>query len=322
MGIAQQLKILHGRGRNTVSEVYKLPADLSEMDFTKRLALQHRMWKLLVGGLYPPDLAEAVAQLLKREDDARPKVLDVGSGSGIWIVEMAQANPEVDFIGFDLVKNEAIVAPPNCRFIIGDLTGGLPDFQAAFDIVHARSVVGHLLDPTEGLRIIAGCVKPGGLLVLADGDLRVYNSQKHLLHAAVDGEDNAATDRCWFARWAKEWTSQTCPDGYFPIEDRVEQLKQDSGIDLEKAGGVVHRQYFAPVNWPGEGVEHGEELGGIMKLNLTRFVDACKPSFLASGYDPEIVERWISEIQNEMEDGKLRYYCPWHVVSAFRRIYP
>ncbi|KZT25732.1 S-adenosyl-L-methionine-dependent methyltransferase [Neolentinus lepideus HHB14362 ss-1] len=324
MDDAQQLKILHGRGRNTMNEVYKLPADLSEMD---RLALQHRMWKLLVGGLYPPELTEVVAQLLMPQEGSRPKVLDVGSGSGSWIVEMAQANPDADFVGFDLVKSEGIDAPPNCSFIIGDLTGGLPDFQAAFDIVHTRSVVGHLLDPEAGLYIIAGCVKPGGLLIFADGDLCTYDSERRFLQAAVDGEDNAG--RCWFARWSNEWAKQIYPNGRYSMEDRVKYLKKDSRIDPEKAGGVVHRQYFAPVNWPGEGVEHGNEIGQIMKINLTslrvwniwqRFVDACKPSFLASGYDPETVERWVNEIQEEMDGPKLRYYVPWHVTSASRRV--
>jgi hypothetical protein len=84
-----------------ILQEYKLPGDKREMEVrsavlfflrgrtdiisVQRLSLQHRMWRLLVGGLYPSSLDTKVAQLLTADGSSRA-VLDVGCGSGIWLI--------------------------------------------------------------------------------------------------------------------------------------------------------------------------------------------------------------------------------------------
>lgn len=50
----------------------------------QRLGIQHTIWQLLIGGLYPVGVTSQVDNLLKASPERQPVVLDVGCGSAIW----------------------------------------------------------------------------------------------------------------------------------------------------------------------------------------------------------------------------------------------
>lgn len=65
------------------------------------------MLKAALGGLYARPPAPAVRRALSsRKEDGSPMVLDIGTGSGSWVVDMARRYPHAEVIGMDL-------APPN-----------------------------------------------------------------------------------------------------------------------------------------------------------------------------------------------------------------
>ena len=55
-------------------------------NMTQRLDIQHQMWSIMEGGLYPRELEAAVQEALAPRDGHEPTILDIGSGSGIWCV--------------------------------------------------------------------------------------------------------------------------------------------------------------------------------------------------------------------------------------------
>ncbi|KAI8058024.1 S-adenosyl-L-methionine-dependent methyltransferase [Syncephalis plumigaleata] len=75
--------------------------------------------------------------------------LDVGCGTGIWMMEMATQFPDCEFTGIDQVSAQPDdVLPPNCRFVPCDqLAGYLPFTDSCFDYVHQRMLVGSV--PTD-----------------------------------------------------------------------------------------------------------------------------------------------------------------------------
>lgn len=69
------------------------------------------------------------------------QVLDIGTGSGRWAIEVADDYPNACVIGMDLAPIQPQSIPRNCEFIVGDLTQDLDRFDSAsFDLVHSRMV--------------------------------------------------------------------------------------------------------------------------------------------------------------------------------------
>ena len=65
-------------------------------------------------------------------------ILDVGTGSGAWCVEVANQFPKATVIGLDLSPIHRNDAPDNCHFVVGDLNEGLKHDTNSVDIVHSR----------------------------------------------------------------------------------------------------------------------------------------------------------------------------------------
>lgn len=65
------------------------------------------MLKVALGGLYLRQAAPAVRRALARRDDGDfNSILDIGCGSGCWVIDMAKQYPRAEVIGMDLT-------PPN-----------------------------------------------------------------------------------------------------------------------------------------------------------------------------------------------------------------
>jgi ubiquinone/menaquinone biosynthesis C-methylase UbiE len=70
----------------------------------------------------------------------RPKlIVDVGTGSGRWVIEVANQYESATVIGLDLSPAEPLYEiPDNAEFLVGDLTQGLDFDDGSLDLVHSR----------------------------------------------------------------------------------------------------------------------------------------------------------------------------------------
>jgi ubiquinone/menaquinone biosynthesis C-methylase UbiE len=112
--------------RNHIEGVpYMLPNDEQEVD---RLDLQHYMLRYVLKGNYLVPVAKPA------------RILDIGCGTGRWVMEMAQEFPQAELVGVDLKLpgESTTMFPANCQFQIGNVLEGLSFEDAAFDFVHQR----------------------------------------------------------------------------------------------------------------------------------------------------------------------------------------
>ncbi|CCE28048.1 uncharacterized protein CPUR_01522 [Claviceps purpurea 20.1] len=99
------------------------------------------------------------------------RVLDVGTGTGIWAIEFADQFPNASVIGTDLSPCQPQWIPPNVRFEIDD--AGLEWTWNAdyFDFIHIRLILGGIEDWTALLKEAYRCCAPGGWVESVEGEV-------------------------------------------------------------------------------------------------------------------------------------------------------
>ncbi|KAK2765305.1 methyltransferase domain-containing protein [Colletotrichum kahawae] len=108
---------------------YSIPNDERE---TSRLDLAHQIWLLTINdrlGIAPPcDKGSTVG-----------RVLDIGTGSGIWAIDFGDEHPEAEVLGNDLSAVQPSLVPPNVRFEIDDVEDEWTHSQP-FQYIHSRNL--------------------------------------------------------------------------------------------------------------------------------------------------------------------------------------
>jgi len=154
---------VHGRALNTMNTRYMLPGDADEV---RRSEIHHRMLQFLFEG---KNHVGPVKEVLLSH--GHPRVLDLGTGGGIWAIEMADEFPRAEVIGIDLAPIQPKTVPPNCTFELCDLDQRhLPYPDGHFDLIHARSMHIGIENYPRFLDEISRLLRPRGLLIIIEPD--------------------------------------------------------------------------------------------------------------------------------------------------------
>ncbi|KAI0458100.1 S-adenosyl-L-methionine-dependent methyltransferase [Xylaria acuta] len=133
---------------------YLLPNDEKEQN---RLDYQHQLYTAVLNGkLY-----------ISPVGDHLKNVLDVGTGTGIWALEVGLEHPGAHVIGIDLSPIQPSYAPPNVTFEICDAEDEW-SFRQPFDLIHMRAMVTCFKNPRAVLAEAYRSLAPGGFIELRD----------------------------------------------------------------------------------------------------------------------------------------------------------
>lgn len=136
---------------------YGLPVDKIEQE---RNDLQHCKFFLLLGQkLF---LAPIVDEPLD--------ILDLGTGSGIWAIDMADKYPTATVLGVDLAPVQTTWVPSNCQFEVDDIEDTWLYEKDHFDFIHARELYMAIRDWDKVIKQAFDHLKPGGYLELAQSN--------------------------------------------------------------------------------------------------------------------------------------------------------
>ncbi|HEU5378007.1 MAG TPA: methyltransferase domain-containing protein [Ktedonobacteraceae bacterium] len=244
---------------------YLLPKDAQE---DERLKFQHHALHHAFGNHYLAPLSPETRT-----------ILDVGSGTGIWAMDMAQQFPHAHIISVDITFSSLPqILPQTCLFAQADILQGLPFPSGQFDFTHQRLLVGAIPAPRwpEVVRELVRVTRPQGWIELLEVGTTVHNA-------------GAATAR--LLAWVRE-TSQA--QG---IEmAMVTQL----GNMLQHAGCQAIETQDIPVPlgaWAGRS-------GEMLKLDAIRVFQAMRPRTTTPA---EQLDGMLAEAAEEWERNHAYY---------------
>ncbi|KAF9053768.1 S-adenosyl-L-methionine-dependent methyltransferase [Hymenopellis radicata] len=278
---------VHGRQLNTLNTTYMLPADEDEV---KRSELHHRMLKFVLDGRNYVGPNRAF------------KVLDLGTGGGLWAVEMADEFPRAEVIGVDL-------APIQPRFELYNLEQdrvNIPYSDEYFDLVHARSMFTGIRDYSQLIREISRVLRPGGLVILIESELTP-------LYTPADGVAPHIDVSTWYALWQ---VYTTCLQRH-GVDPTVPARLHDIVVSTGRFENVVKRNGNIPVGfWPEESVSL--TVGQLQWMDYELFLPALRPLFLTCEL-PDRVDKLITEAQQVLYNPEARLMTRINIVHASKR---
>ncbi|KAG8827580.1 hypothetical protein FRC17_007792 [Serendipita sp. 399] len=338
------VKEIDGRIFNAQSELYMMPSDNGEF---QRLDKQHYAFVLALGGLYP--CRDVVESILGPSNRGEPRsILDLGSGSGIWAIEMARNYPNAAVVALDLapstVDPEAV--PPNCRFEIDDINLGLTHYHGQFDVIHARCIGSGLANYGEMMLDVEACLKPGGIAIFIDGDMTMYQEDMvtPIKIGQDEGEAPGSPGGSWLARLARG-NSDPCVSSEFEftitketryaailngsdidgLEDRIDEGMWDHS--LIDPSSVRVASLFTPVGpWLTSQDPHEQQqlqyIGSLLRQDFIvwmRMGSAWHALLRKYGIAQEQLTEWLDRAVSEVEDTHIRMFWRWRFTWGIKR---
>ncbi|KAH8897160.1 S-adenosyl-L-methionine-dependent methyltransferase [Thozetella sp. PMI_491] len=267
---------------------YLISNDMAEND---RLDLQHNLFLLTFDGrlgLAPP------AKL----DSKVGRVLDIGTGTGLWAIDFADEHPESQVLGFDLSPSQPSLVPPNVTFEISDLDDEWI-YKTKFDYIHSRAMATSVSKWDELVQRSFEHLNPGGYLEFQEVDLWAKSNDGTFKEGSY----------LWRSTDYMEKAVKLAGRSFAPVTDLARLLTEAGFVD------VVTEVFAWPTNpWPRDaklkelGIWSQENalmnLSGIYMAPLTR----------VHGFTPAEVEIFLLELRKEMKRRDIHTYWPVYVV--------
>ncbi|KAI9867660.1 MAG: hypothetical protein M1813_008460 [Trichoglossum hirsutum] len=224
-------------------------------------------------------------------------VLDIGTGTGIWAVDVGDLYPDAEVIGTDLSPIQSKWVPPNVKFEIDDLDNTWTYPLDHFDLIHTRLLSGVAINNWG--RFFEQCFKhlqPGGYVECQEFDL------------VAKSDDGSVTPDSPLTKYCDKLEEGYRKGGFF-LRINISAIQ----TALQEAGfiDISAREFKLPIGpWPKDPKlrEAGEAslvalLDGLYGLSV-----ACFTRFL--GWEVPELNVFLEEVKREWRRKAVHSYWP------------
>ncbi|KAF3232363.1 hypothetical protein TWF191_000134 [Orbilia oligospora] len=226
------------------------------------------------------------------------KILDVGTGTGIWAIQIAEEFPDAEVVGNDISPIQPSWVPPKVSFEVDDFNDPWLQAPNSYDFIHERDCHAAVKDWGKFAENVFKTLKPGGY----------WESQEHTVEITADDgsvpEDNILKQWCTNLIQATEIIGQTCVVAPHIIGH------------MQKAGFVnIKQQFFKlPIGaWPKDPVD--KEIGAFNLINMVNaaegFTTAAYTRIL--GKSIEEAAQAVVDIKRDLQNKDFHMYFQFAV---------
>ncbi|KXH26222.1 methyltransferase domain-containing protein [Colletotrichum simmondsii] len=268
---------------------YNLPNDDKEIDRLGKALPQNNTSRSSARlGTAPPNA----------QDSNVRRVLDVGTGSGIWAIDFGDEHPDAEVIGVDLSAVQPTFVPPNVQFQVEDIEEDW-HFWLPFDYIHSRMMTGSIADWKIYLRRCFDNLNPGGYLELNDID------------AIPLSDDGTLTEECALKRSFCLWS-----EGITALGSPFEEFNRLEGVLAEVGFEDVRVERFKwPTNsWPKD--PKFKELGIWNHENIAPHLEGMFMAGITRGlkWTEQEVHELAVEARKDFDDKSIHaYFQIWSI---------
>ncbi|RMY76253.1 hypothetical protein D0863_02088 [Hortaea werneckii] len=229
------------------------------------------------------------------------RILDLGTGAGIWATDMADRFPTAQVIGTDLSPVPPGMQPHNVTFEIDDCCSEWVFPNDHFDFVHIRGLFGSVADWPKLYREAYRHLRPGAYIEQVEWSVhnRSGNGTLSPNHTLAKFSQNAIQ--------AGTMTGKT-----FEIAENMAGLIREAGFE-----DVVEKRF----KWPVGPWSTDPKLKEIGRWNLLNWEEGMEGWVMAAytrvlGWTYQQVQDWLQEVRKALRDRKHNVYHEVRLVYA------
>jgi len=220
--------------------------------------------------------------------DESHRILDIGTGTGIWAIEVSDELPAAAVIGVDISPTMPAIVPPNVSFEIFDIEDEW-NFSQPFTRIHSRYMAGSIKNWPLLMRQCFDNLKPGGWAEFCDFDATYYSQDGTLT------EDHAISKWVRNAHDAELVTGRTMRPGR-----QLQQWMEQAGFQNIQ----VLKQPLPLGIWPKDKrlkaiglLNHRQLSHGLLGMSLRMYIRL--------GWSREELEVLLVDVRKDLQNRKL-----------------
>ncbi|PLB35294.1 class I SAM-dependent methyltransferase [Aspergillus candidus] len=269
--------------------VYFLPCDEQEQD---RLDIFHKLFTV----------ARVSNALIYAPHPSNGRFLDLGCGTGIWSIEVAQKYPDAFVAGVDLAPIQPPNRPNNCEFYAPfDFEAPWAMGEDSWDLIHLQMGCGSVLGWPNLYQKIFAHLRPGAWFEQVEIDFEPRCDDRSLDGLAL---------RHWYDNLKEATEARMRP---------IAHSSRQTMRDLQDAGfvDIDHQMVGLPLN-PWLQDAHEEKVARWYNLAISESIESLSlaPFHRTFGWDVKRIRHLAAEVKSEAFNKEIHAYNILHIYQA------